>query len=73
MSFNEDYSRIRKENAPQVMAILRHMALNILQRGKLKQKKHKRQSIKGLRKMCSWDDDTLSELVSKYQRETESS
>lgn len=73
MSFNEDYSRIRKENAPQVMAILRHIALNILQQGKLKQKKHKRQSIKGLRKMCSWDDDTLSELVSKYQRETESS
>lgn len=68
MSFNEDYSRIRKENAPQVMAILRHIALNILQQGKIKQKKFKRQSIKGLRKMCSWDDDTLSELVSKYRR-----
>lgn len=73
MSFNEDYSRIRKENAPQVMAILRHMALNILQQGKLQQKKHKRQSIKGLRKMCAWDDDTLSEMVSKYRRQTESS
>lgn len=73
MSFNEDYSRIRKENAPQVMAMLRHIALNILQQGKLKQKKHKRQSIKGLRKMCAWDDDTLSELVSKYQRQEESS
>ena len=73
MSFNEDYSRIRKENAPQVMAMLRHMALNILQQGKLQQKKHKRQSIKGLRKMCAWDDDTLSEMVSKYRRQTESS
>lgn len=73
MSFNEDYSRIRKENAPQVMAMLRHMALNILQQGKLQQKKHKRQSIKGLRKMCAWDDDTLSELVSKYRRQPESS
>lgn len=73
MSFNEDYSRIRKENAPQVMAMLRHMALNILQQGKLQQKKHKRQSIKGLRKMCAWDDDTLSELASKYRRQPESS
>jgi predicted transposase YbfD/YdcC len=60
MSFNEDYSRIRKENAPQVMAIIRHIALNLLQRCK-----PKRQSIKGLRKICSWDDSTLTALVSK--------
>jgi len=73
MSFNEDYSRIRKGNAPQVMAMLRHMALNILQQGKLRQKKLKRQSIRGLRKICSWDDDTLSELVSKYHCQQESS
>lgn len=73
MSFNEDYSRIRKKNAPHVMAMLRHMALNILQQGKLKQQKHKRQSIKGLRKMCSWDDDTMSEFVSKYSCQQESS
>ena len=73
MSFNEDYFRIRKENAPQIMTILRHIALHILQQGKLQQKKFKRQSIKGLRKMCSWDDDTLSELVSKYHRQSESS
>ncbi|MDQ1352338.1 MAG: hypothetical protein QG657_2644 [Acidobacteriota bacterium] len=73
MSFNEDYSRIRKENAPHVMAMLRHMALNILQQGKLQQKKHKRQSIKGLRKMCSWDNDTLSKFISKYHSQTESS
>lgn len=60
MSFNEDYSRIRKGNAPQVMAIIRHLALNLLQRCK-----PKRQSIKGLRKICSWDDSILSALVSK--------
>ena len=70
MSFNEDYSRIRKENAPYVMAMLRHMALNILQQGKFQMKKYKRQSIKGLRKMCSWDDDTLSEFISKYHPQT---
>lgn len=60
MSFNEDYSRIRKENAPQVMAIIRHLALNLLQQGKTK-----RQSIKGMRKICAWNDSALTELVSK--------
>lgn len=60
MSFNEDYSRIRKENAPHVMAIIRHIALNLLQ-----QCKPKRHSIKGFRKVCSWDDSALTALVSK--------
>ena len=60
MSFNEDYSRIRKENAPQVMAIIRHFALNLLQ-----QYKPKRQSIRGFRKICSWDDHSLDQLISK--------
>jgi len=60
MSFNEDYSRIRKENAPHVMAIIRHIALNLLQLGK-----PKRQSIKGFRKICSWDSSALSALISK--------
>lgn len=68
MSFNEDYSRIRKENAPQVMAIIRHVALNLLQRGKLK-----RQSIKGMRKICSWDDETLTDIVSKHGTQIHSS
>ena len=44
-----------------------------MQQGELQQKKHKRQSIKGLRKMCAWDDDTLSEFVSKYRSQAESS
>ena len=59
MSFNEDYSRIRKENAPHVMAIIRHIALNLLQSGK-----PKRQSIKGFRKICSWDNSALTALIS---------
>jgi predicted transposase YbfD/YdcC len=60
MSFNEDYSRIRKENAPHIMAMIRHFALNLLQ-----QCKPKRQSIKGFRKICSWDDSALTNLVSE--------
>ncbi len=60
MSFNEDYSRIRKENAPHVMAIFRHVASNLLQAAK-----KERQSIKGLRKLCGWDDATLERVISK--------
>jgi len=60
MSFNEDYSRIRKGNAPEVMAIIRHIALNLLQKCK-----PKRQSIKGLRKICGWDNATLLKIIAK--------
>ena len=60
MSFNEDYSRIRKENAPHVMAIFRHVALNLLRTAK-----KERQSIKGLRKMCAWDELTLNSVLSQ--------
>jgi len=68
MSFNEDYSRIRKDNAPHIMAIIRHIALNLLQNCK-----PKRQSIKGLRKICSWDDATLTAIVTKKTGQNKSS
>lgn len=61
MSFGEDQSRIRKENAPQCMAIIRHIALNLLQSQK---NSMKRQSIKRLRKMAGWSDDVLSAIIS---------
>lgn len=60
MSFGEDQSRIRKENAPQAMAIIRRMALNLLQFTK---DKIKRQSIKRLRKMAEWDDNMLFNIL----------
>jgi hypothetical protein len=53
-------TRIRKENAPHVMAIFRHVASNLLQAAK-----KERQSIKGLRKLCGWDDATLERVISK--------
>jgi predicted transposase YbfD/YdcC len=62
MSFNEDQSRIRKHNAPQIMAIIRHMALNLLQ---LTKDKMKRQSIKRLRKMAGWNDLMLSTILTQ--------
>ena len=60
MSFNEDYSRIRKQNAPHIMAILRHAALNLLQRAKTA-----RQSIKRLRKIAGWDILALQSILSQ--------
>lgn len=56
MSFGEDQSRIRKDNAPQVMAVIRHIALNLLQ---LTKAQMPRQSIKRLRKMAGWCNSVL--------------
>ena len=58
VSFNDDQSRIRKGNAPQNIAIIRHLSLNML-----RSVQKKRQSIKGLRKKAGWDNDTLKEIL----------
>jgi len=62
MSFGDDSSRIRKNNAPQIMAIMRHLALNLLQ---LTKAQIKRQSIKRLRKIASLDEGILSLILSQ--------
>jgi len=59
MSFNEDYSRIRKENAPHIMAMLRHIAFNLIQQGK-----QDNVSVKLTRKLCAWNDNLLLQLLS---------
>ena len=59
--FNEDSSRVRKGNAPENMAIIKHAALNQLQLAKPQFKKS--QSIKGLRKKAGWDDETLYKII----------
>ena len=62
MSFGDDMSRIRKENAPQIMAIIRHIALNMLQTAK---NNMKRQSIKRLRKVAGWNDEALTSIITQ--------
>jgi predicted transposase YbfD/YdcC len=58
MSFGEDQSRIRKGNAPENMAIIRHFSLNLLQKYK-----KGRQSIRRLRKKAGWDNETLEGIL----------
>lgn len=56
--FDEDASRIRKDNAPQNFAVLRHIALNLLRQ----EIKHKR-GIKAKQKRAGWDNDYLTTLL----------
>lgn len=60
MSFFDDQSRIREGNSPHIMAILRHVAFNLLQLVKTE-----KVSIRRLRNMCGWDLNLLEEVISK--------
>ena len=54
--FNEDKSTVRKDHAPQNMAIVRHVVLNMLNTAK---KHFKGIGIKALRKKAGWGNDNL--------------
>jgi predicted transposase YbfD/YdcC len=58
IAFREDESRIRKDHAPQNMAVLRHMALNLL-----KQETSVKVGIAAKRKMAGWDNDYLLKVL----------
>ena len=58
IAFREDESRIRKDNAPENMAVLRHMALNML-----KKEDSKRISIKSKRLKAGWDNSFLAKII----------
>ena len=58
MTFSEDNSRIRKGNAPENLAVIRHIALNLL-----KQDKSSNSSIKGKRNKAAWDDNYRLQLI----------
>ena len=60
ISFREDDSRIRDGNAPENLAVIRHMALNLLKRDRTI-----KASIKGKRKRAGWDNDYLLAVVSQ--------
>ena len=54
--FNEDNSRVRKDNAGENMAVIRHITLNMLSNAK---KSFKNVGIKALRKKAGWGNETL--------------
>ena len=57
MTFREDESRIRKDNAPANASILKHMALNMLKKTK------GRGSIRVKRKSAGWDNEFLASVL----------
>lgn len=59
VAFREDDSRIRQGNAPHNMAVLRHMALNLL-----KHEKTAKGGIKAKRLKAAWNDDYLLKVLS---------
>jgi predicted transposase YbfD/YdcC len=56
--FNEDQSRIRKDNAPINMTMLRHLTINLLRL----EKTHKR-GLKSKRLRAGWDDEYRLKLM----------
>lgn len=58
MAFREDDSRVRQGNADQNLAILRHMALNLL-----KQEKSAKGGIKAKRLQAGWNEDYLVKVL----------
>lgn len=59
VSFREDESRIRKDNAPDNFAVLRHIALNMI-----KKETSLKKSIKAKRLRAGWDNNYLEKILS---------
>ena len=59
IAFREDDCRIRKGNGAENSAVLRHIALNLLKRETLAE----RRSLKGKRKKAAWDEEYLLKVL----------
>lgn len=60
VTLREDDSRVRKDHAPENMAMVRHIILNMLQNAK---KKFKDMSLKRLQKKAGWGETTLDMIL----------
>lgn len=60
VAFREDDSRIRQGDAAENMAMLRHMAMNLL-----KQEKTAKGEIQAKRRQAGWNNDYLASVSSK--------
>jgi Transposase DDE domain len=59
VAFNEDASRIRKDHAPENLALIRHVALNLL-----RQDTSTKVGIKAKRLKAGWNNDYLARILS---------
>jgi predicted transposase YbfD/YdcC len=66
VTFEEDGSRIRRENAPENLAVLRHIALNLLQR-----EVTLKRGVKGRMKRAGWDEEYLLRVLAGGERREE--
>ena len=58
VTFDEDQHRLRKDNAPQNMATIRHIALNML-----KNNTTRKASVRRKRNMAAWEPSFLEEVI----------
>lgn len=58
VAFNEDHSRVRKDQAPENLAVIRHIALNLL-----KQEKTARGGIHAKQLQAGWKEDYLLKVL----------
>ena len=58
VTFNEDASRIRKDNAPENLAILRKIVINLV-----KKQKNTKASIRSRLKRAAWDNSYLETIL----------
>lgn len=62
VTFSEDSSRIRLGTGPEISSVFRRLALSILQ-----QDTTLKDSIRGKRKRCGWDNSVMEQLISRFQ------
>ena len=60
VAFDEDRSRVRTDHAPNNLAVIRHIALNLLKR-----ETTSKGGVKARRKRAGWDEDYLITVLSQ--------
>lgn len=59
VAFNEDQSRIRKDHAPENLAVMRRIAINLLRK-----EKTAKEGIQAKRLQCGWDENYFFKVLS---------